>query len=253
MRLTGPWESVALLTALPVPARAATSTRGVLRWAPLVGVLLGGVAAAVGDAGTRLVSPLTGAVLAVAALALLTRGLHLDGLADTADGLGPLRGQERALQVMHQSDVGPFGVATLVLTLLLQVACLAALLPQDGGWLALWAAVVGARLVMGRAGLPGVAVAEGSSLGRTVAGTVSPGWLTGSAVLVLGAAAGAAVAVVDLWSAVGLAAGLGAGALAAELLHRRARRRLGGTTGDVMGAMAEVATAATLLVAAATW
>ena len=77
-------------------------------------------------------------MLALAALALLTRGLHLDGLADTADGLGPLRGRERALQVMHQSDVGPFGVATLVLTLLLQIACLAALLPQDGGWLVLW-------------------------------------------------------------------------------------------------------------------
>ena len=68
-------------------------------------------------------------------LALLTRGLHLDGLADTADGLGPLRDRERALQVMHQSDVGPFGVVTLVLTLLLQVACAAALLAADDGWL----------------------------------------------------------------------------------------------------------------------
>ncbi|MGY1751991.1 adenosylcobinamide-GDP ribazoletransferase [Blastococcus sp. SYSU D01042] len=253
MRLTGPWESVALLTALPVPARAATSTRGVLPWAPLVGVLLGGIAVAVGGTGTHLVSPLTGAVLAVAALALLTRGLHLDGLADTADGLGPLRGRERALQVMHQSDVGPFGVVTLVLTLLLQVACLAALLPRDGGWLALWAAVAGARLVMARSGLPNVAVAEGSSLGRTVAGTVSAGWLAGSAVLVLLLAAGAAAAVVDPRHAGVLGAALVAGALAAELLHRRATRRIGGTTGDVMGAMAEVATAATLLVAAATW
>ena len=143
MRLTGPLESAALLTALPVPARAATSTRGVLPWAPLVGAGPGR-----DRRGRRrgrapgTVSPLTGAVLALAALALLTRGLHLDGLADTADGLGPLRGRERALQVMRQSDVGPFGVVTLVLTLLLQVACLAALLPQDGGWLVLWTAVV---------------------------------------------------------------------------------------------------------------
>ena len=118
-------------------------------------------------------------MLAVAVLALLTRGLHLDGLADTADGLGPLRGRERALQVMRQSDVGPFGVVTLVLTLLLQIACLAALLRQDGGWLALWTAVVVARLAMSRTGLPGVPVAEGSSLGRAVAGTVSPPWLAG--------------------------------------------------------------------------
>ncbi len=253
MRLTGPWESVALLTALPVPARAATSTRGVLPWAPLVGVLLGGIAAAVGEAGSRAVSPLTGAVLAVAALALLTRGLHLDGLADTADGLGPLRGRERALQVMHQSDVGPFGVVTLVLTLLLQVACLTALLPQDGGWLVLWAAVVLARLVMSRTGLPGVAVADGSSLGRTVAGTVSTAWLAAAAVLTGGVAAGAAAALRGPEQAAALATALAAGAVAAEVLHRRAVRRLGGTTGDVMGAMGEVATAATLLVAAAVW
>jgi adenosylcobinamide-GDP ribazoletransferase len=253
MRLSGPWESVALLTALPVPPRAAASTRGVLPWAPLVGVLLGGIAAAVAEAGSRAVSPLTGAVLGVGVLALLTRGLHLDGLADTADGLGPLRGRERALQVMHQSDVGPFGVVTLVLTLLLQVACLAALLPQDGGWLVLWAAVVAARLVMSRTGLPGVAVAEGSSLGRTVAGTVSAAWLTAAAVLTAGVAAGAAVALRGPAQAAALTAALAAGGVAAELLHRRARRRLGGTTGDVMGAMGEVATAATLLVAAAAW
>lgn len=253
MRLTGPLESAALLTALPVPAGAATSTRGVLPWAPLVGVVLGGIAAGVAEAGARAVSPLTGAVLAVAVLALLTRGLHLDGLADTADGLGPLRGPERALQVMRQSDVGPFGVATLVLTLLLQVACLAALLPQDGGWLVLWAAVAVARLVMTRTGLPGVAIADGSSLGRTVAGTVSHAWLASAAVLTLVLGAVAAVAAAGTGRAAVLVGALVAGAVAAEALHRRARRRLGGTTGDVMGAMGEVATAATLLVAAALW
>ena len=110
MRWTGPAESAALLTVLPVPARAATSTRGVLPWAPVVGAVLGGIATGVAVLGTRWVSPTVGAVLAVAVLAVLTRGLHLDGLADTADGLGPLRDRERALQVMHRGDVGPFGV-----------------------------------------------------------------------------------------------------------------------------------------------
>lgn len=253
MRFTGPLESAALLTALPVPARATGSTRGVLPWAPLVGVVLGGLAAAVAEAGARAVSPLVGAVLAVAALALLTRGLHLDGLADTADGLGPLRGRERALQVMHQSDIGPFGVVTLVLVVLLQVACLAALLPQDGGWVVLWAAVVAARLVMSRTGLPGVAIAEGSALGRTVAGTVSAGWLTAATAIAGTLAAGAAAVVGGPQQAAALVAALAVGAVAAEGLHRRAERRLGGTTGDVMGAMGELTTAATLLVAAALW
>ncbi len=248
MRWTGPLESAALLTVLPMPARAASSTQGVLPWAPLVGVLLGGVAAAVAVLGDRWASPLVGAVLAVAVLAALTRGLHLDGLADTADGLGPLRERERALAVMHQGDVGPFGVVTLVLTLLLQVACLAALLSVDGGWLALWISVVTARVAMARTGLPTVPFAEGSSLGRMVARTVSVRWLLGC-LLVLASAVVLATGA-DLRLAAELAGSAAAGLLAAELVFRRARRRLGGVTGDVMGAMGEVATTATLLVAA---
>ncbi|MGY1659803.1 adenosylcobinamide-GDP ribazoletransferase [Geodermatophilus sp. SYSU D00705] len=249
MRWTGPFESLALLTVVRVPAQVAASTRGVLPWAPLVGLLLGGVATGVAVAGTRLVSPLTGAVLAVTVLAALTRGLHLDGLADTADGLGPLRGRARALAVMHQGDVGPFGVVTLVLTVLLQVAAAAALLATDGGWTALWTAVLAARLAMTRTGLPGVPAAEGSSLGRSVAGTVSWGWW--AAALVASSAVLAALAGGN-WPLAGALIGSAlAGLVAAELLLRRARARLGGVTGDVMGAMAEVTAAVTLLVAAA--
>jgi adenosylcobinamide-GDP ribazoletransferase len=242
MRWTGPLESAALLTVLRVPARAAASTRGVLPWAPLVGLVLGALAAGVGVAGARLVSPLTGAVLAVAVLAALTRGLHLDGLADTADGLGPLRGRERALEVMRQGDVGPFGVVTVLLTVLLQVAAAATLLEAGRGWTALAAAPVVARLAMARTGLAGVPMAAGSALGQSVAGTVSARWLAGwvfvTAVL---------LTVADR----ALVAGAAAGLLAAELLLRRARARLGGVTGDVMGAMGETAAAVTLLVAAA--
>jgi adenosylcobinamide-GDP ribazoletransferase len=242
-----------MLTSLRVPAGGTTSTRGVLPWAPLVGLVLGGLATAAATAGAHLVSPLTGAVLALAALALLTRGLHLDGLADTADGLGPLRGRERALQVMHQSDVGPFGVATLVLVLLLQAACLAALLAAEGGWLVLWTAVVTARLAMARTGLPGVPVATGSSLGTAVAGTVSRTWLAGCCAVAAGLAVAAALLTTDAAHAARLVAAAVIGLLAAELLHRRARTRLGGVTGDVMGGMGEVATTVTLLVAAAVW
>jgi len=251
MRLTGPLESAALLTVLPVPAAAARSTRGVLPWAPLVGLLLGGAAAGVGLLGTRLVSPLAGAALALGALALLTRGLHLDGLADTADGLGPIRARERALQVMRQGDVGPFGVTALVLVLLLQAACGAALLARPGGWLAVWTAVVAARLAMARTGLPGVATAEGSSLGRAVAGTVSGRWFAGWLLFVIAGAAAATALVGGQRLVIAVLAGLAAGLLGAELLLRRASSRLGGVTGDVMGAMGETATALALLVAAA--
>ena len=253
MRWTGPFESAALLTALPVPARLAPSTRGVLPWAPLVGLVLGGLAAGVAVPFAGWISPLVGAVLAVAVLALLTRGLHLDGLADTADGLGPLRDRDRALQVMHRGDVGPFGVATLVLILLLQVACLTTLLSTDGGWLPLGSAVLVARLAMVRTGLPGVAVAAYSSLGRAVAGTVPRAWWVAVVLLGAGLVTAGALLVAGPAGAVALLAAVAAGLLAAEAVHRRATARLGGTTGDVMGAMGEVAMTAHLLTAAALW
>lgn len=247
-RWTGPLESLGLLTALPVPARALTSARGVLPWAPLVGLLLGGVATGVAVLGTRLVSPLVGAVLAITVLAVLTRGLHLDGLADTADGLGPLRDRERALAVMRQGDVGPFGVAALVLVLLLQAACIAALLPVAGGWLAVWTAVAAARLAMARTGLAGTPVAAGSTLGRAVAGTVRRHVLAAWAVVLGGAVVLAAPDFARAGAVVGSAA---AGLVAAELVLLRARRRLGGVSGDVMGAMGEISATVVLLVAAA--
>jgi cobalamin synthase len=248
VRFTGPLESVALLSVLPVPRQSAQSAGGVLPWAPLVGAVLGGIATGTALLGHRWISPLAGAVIGIAVLALLTRGLHLDGLADTADGLGPLRNRERALQVMHQGDVGPFGVATLVLTLLLQVACLSALLETPWGWPALWGAVTVARLAMARTGLPGVPTAEGSSLGALVSNTVSVPWFAGCAVLLFALLAAATGG--EPGPAISLAGAALAGLLAAELLYRRARARLGGVTGDVMGAMGETATAVTLLVAA---
>lgn len=249
MRWTGPAESLALLSAVHVPARAAASTRGVLPWAPLVGLLLGGAATGIGWLGARWVSPLVGGVLALAALAVLTRGLHLDGLADTADGLGPLRDRVRARQVMHAGDIGPFGVATVVLTLLLQAACLGVLLPR--WWPACWLAVVVARVAMARAGLPAVAIAEGSALGRAVAGTVSRAWLAGCWLVAAALAVGGGWLVGGApaaWRLVG--AGV-AGLLGAELVRMRATARLGGITGDVIGAMGEVTTAVSLLLAAA--
>ncbi|MGY1840112.1 MULTISPECIES: adenosylcobinamide-GDP ribazoletransferase [unclassified Modestobacter] len=247
---SGPVEAFSLLSAVRMPAVG--SVRGALPWAPLVGLVLGAVATAVAWAAGRAAGPLVGAVLGIAVLAVGTRGLHLDGLADTADGLGPLRGRERALQVMRSGDVGPFGVATLVLTLLLQVACLAHLLTLDGGWLGLPAATVAARLAMARTGLAGVPIAEGSSLGRAVAGTVSRGWLAASALLTVAAVVGAALLVGadGATAALALVAALAVGLGASEGLFARAGTRLGGVNGDVMGAMGEVTAAVTLLTAA---
>jgi adenosylcobinamide-GDP ribazoletransferase len=224
------------------------AARAVL-WLPAVGLLLGGAGAGV----VRLVDAggfsaprrLLGAALAIALLGLLTGGLHLDGLADTADGLGSRRPAADALAIMRRSDVGPLGVAALVLVLLVQVTALAAV-PR--GWLgaaALVLAVVTSRV--------GVVLATGSpaarpgGFGALVAGRTSVRGRAASVAVLMGAVAvaglalgGAAVAVRGVIAAV-------AGLLAAGLLRRIARRRLGGMTGDVFGAIIELSTATVLV------
>ena len=120
-RAYGLRTALSLFTVIPAGAGAELGegeAAAAVLWLPAVGLLLGGLAAGVmlgvaagGDSGPR---RLLGAVLAVALLALLTGGLHLDGLADTVDGLGSRRPAQQALEIMRRSDVGPMGVAALV-------------------------------------------------------------------------------------------------------------------------------------------
>jgi adenosylcobinamide-GDP ribazoletransferase len=185
--------------------------------------------------------PLLAAVLAVTALAMLTRGLHLDGLADLADGLGSRRPADQALAIMKRSDIGPFGVVTLVLTLAVQVAALAQAQALGRGALAVIIAVVAGRLALTWACRRGVPAARGSGLGALVAGTVHP---VVPAVLTAGALAAAAA--FGLIFAVAMAAGLALSIAVTAL----AVRRLGGITGDVLGALAELTAAVSLVVTA---
>ena len=228
--------------------------------APLVGLAL----AAVVVVGLRLLdalpagpSSLVAATLAVAAVAGLTRGLHLDGLADTADGLGSGRDPAGALEVMRRSDIGPFGVATLVLALLLQVAALATALDRGAGPSALVVALVTSRLVLPVTCSTGVPAARTDGLGSLVAGSVSRLGLV--AAVALAATALALAAGVDALTSPGpgvvgadgavprLVLGAVAPLLVSGWLCRRCVRRLGGVTGDVLGACVEVAFTASLV------
>ena len=244
--------AVTLLTAIPLPggrgdgtARAPSrrAAGAAMAWAPVVGLLLGAAAAAVLELAARRAhtGPLLAAVLAVAALALLTRGLHLDGLADTADGLGSRRPAGEALAIMKRSDIGPFGVVTLVLTLLVQVAALAQAQSLGRGAPAVIAAAVTGRLALPWACRRGVPAARGTGLGALVAGTVPPAIPVALTAAALAGAYPFGI-VVPIAVAAGLAASLALTALAV--------RRLGGITGDVLGALVEVATAVCLLVTA---
>ncbi|MEV5841690.1 adenosylcobinamide-GDP ribazoletransferase [Streptomyces sp. NPDC051985] len=244
------------LTVFPVKVtrwdRAAA--RGGMLSAPLAGLAVGLCA---GAAGALLLlagaSALVAAVAAVAVPAVLTRGLHLDGLADTADGLGSGKPAEDALRIMKQSDIGPFGVITLVFVLLAQVAALAQ--AYGDGWrhgvLAAVVAAVVARLALTLAAVDGVPAARPEGLGAAVAGVVPKVGASVVTVAVMVAAAGAGALVGSDYSLQALLAVVGAEMVTDGLL-RHCRRRFGGVTGDVFGALAETA-ATTALVVLCLW
>jgi adenosylcobinamide-GDP ribazoletransferase len=222
---------------VPPPHRVDRDVAGAaMTSAPLAGLLLGGAAAAVVAALRALEAPalLVGAA-AVAVLAVLTRGMHLDGLADTADGLGSARPPAEALAVMKRSDIGPFGVVSLVLVVLVDASA-AGDLPPGG----VAAAVVSGRLVLPLACRRGVPSARPGGLGDTVAGSV-PAVRAGAAALV-----GLALCALLAWGWRGAVAGAVATA-AAEAFRRHCVRRLGGVTGDVLGALVELAQLAALV------
>ncbi|WP_432055285.1 adenosylcobinamide-GDP ribazoletransferase [Streptomyces sp. bgisy022] len=220
--------------------------------APLAGLAVGAVAAAAGllllflQAGSALA-----AVATVAVPAVLTRGLHLDGLADTADGLGSGKPAADALRIMKQSDIGPFGVITLVLVLAAQTAALARAYEDTWARGALAAVVAGvvARLVLTLAARPAVPSARPEGLGAAVAGVVPVAGAAGAAVAVtLAAAAGGTLLGADGVVRAVLAVALSVAA--ADLLLRHCVRRFGGVTGDVFGGLAETAATTALVVAA---
>ncbi|MFF1404306.1 adenosylcobinamide-GDP ribazoletransferase [Streptomyces sp. NPDC058294] len=240
------------LTVLPVRVRRwdREAARGGMLCAPVAGLVVGGCAAGLGLLLLLLgAGPLLAAVASVAVPAALTRGLHLDGLADTADGLGSGKSAEDALRIMKQSDIGPFGVLTLVLVLLAQVAALAQL--YGGSWargaLAAVVSATAARLALTLAARAGVPAARPEGLGAAVASVVPGGAALGVAAGVV-VAAGAAGACLGGYDGVRTALAVAAAAVAAEPLLRRCVRRFGGVTGDVFGALAETAATAALVV-----
>jgi adenosylcobinamide-GDP ribazoletransferase len=234
-------SALSFLTILPLGGQTPEGRLGRV-WFPAVGALLGLAAGAVFWSLERVLGTPVAAVGAVAALAVLTGGLHLDGLADAADGLLGGSSPERRLEIMRDSSVGVFGAVALVLLLLAEVAALARL---DGLRAVVALAVAGAlsrwTLLLVVALLPYV---RATGLGVAAAG--------GRRVLdvVLGSVPAALVLLLD-WRRGALAAGLAL--LAAGIVALVAWRRVGGATGDVYGAATELAELAALLAFAAAW
>lgn len=210
-------------------------------WFGVVGALVGGAVGLAWWGAGELWPPLLAAVVAVAFDAGLTGLLHLDGLADTADGLLPPVDRARRLAIMSTPDVGAFGLVVVALTLAVRIAALAALTPDPLLVVGLWAA---ARAAMALT-MALVPYARRTGLASPFAGR--PTAAAGA-----GVAAGLVVAAVARGGASG-AATAAAAVVAFGAVVALAVRRLGGYTGDVLGAAGVMAETAGLLVAAARW
>lgn len=222
--------ALGFLTRLPVgraahsPARMRASTV----WLPLAGMIVGAFSAGVFLLAAQVLPPVVALLLATAATLLLTGALHEDGLADTADGLGA-RTRERALEIMRDSRIGAYGVLALGIVLALRIAALAAL-PVGVAAVVLVAAGGASRA-------SAVLVVATSRYARPEGAggfTVRPPGPRRLIVAMLPALAGLAlVAWAAGWAAAGGAVlGLAAGHGSRVLWERR----LGGYTGDTLGA-----------------
>lgn len=189
---------------------------------------------------------LVAASLLIAAGVLATRALHVDGLADTVDGLAASYDRERALTVMRTGDVGPAGTAAVVLVLGVQVFAAATVLAHDQGWIAVAVAWCCARTALTLLCVRGVVAARPEGLGAAVAGSVPVAVLVVVLVAAAAAMSGAGLLLDRPWWQ-GVLAMVTAIVVLGALLQR-CRARLGGITGDVLGAGVEIC-AAVLLVA----
>ena len=201
-----------------------------VRYYPLVGVLVGLAGGAVFAAGHAVFGAALAAILAIAAMAAVTGGLHEDGLADTADGICGASTAERALEIMRDSRIGAYGVLALILVIAAKIVALAAL-PLWTGFVILIAAHGLSRwsivLVIATA-----RYVRASGTASPVAGTVSP-----ASHLVAGATALACLALVAVVATPAAALGVIAGLVLGHLAIRAAfQRKLGGYTGDCLGA-----------------
>lgn len=237
--LRGLLAAVAFLTRIPIKTRldAADIARGSIFF-PLVGAGIGAAMGGTADGLTGTLGTALAAVCALAVGAVLTGALHLDALADSADALGATT-RERALEIMRDHAIGAYGTIAVVLDLLAKGAALAVLAAHDDGLRYAVCAAAVARVVPVLLSQVLPYARQGEGLGRALD---AAGWTRAAIAVAIAAGLCAWLDTLPL---------LGAGAAVLVIAYVAARRALGGVTGDVLGAAAEVTEVVALVVAVA--
>ncbi len=238
------FTAVQFFTRLPVPAWVGHSSHQLeqsSRYLPLVGMLVGLGAVAVLWLGTLLLPLPLAIALSMAASILMTGAFHEDGLSDYADGMGGGHSREKILAIMKDSRVGAYGVIALIIVLLLKYQSLQAIGASHGLWL-LCAALVSAHsfsrlLAASLIRTQDYVRNDDSARARPAALRMSLGSfviaaLTGFASLLFLSEAGASPAAI--------AGAASAALLARAWLARHLKQRLGGYTGDCLGAVQQL-------------
>jgi adenosylcobinamide-GDP ribazoletransferase len=230
--------AVSFLTRVPVGGgiRKPRELAGSVPWFPVVGAGVGLAEAGVYAGARVLLPPLVAATLAVVAGILVTGALHEDGLGDTADAFAGGTDRDSTVRILKDPRLGTFGVLAVTASLLLRVAAVAALAPAAA--LAALPAAGALSRAAAVAAMTALPAATDTGLGASYVAALS------RPRAIAGAAAGPRLGV----AALGAPAAAG---LAAALLGRLAVRRLGGVTGDILGAIQQVGEMLVLLAAVA--
>jgi adenosylcobinamide-GDP ribazoletransferase len=238
----GPFAALQFLTRLPVRLSRAPDMAAMVVWFPLAGAVIGAVAGGVGAIAFEWTSPLVAGALAVTAGLLVTGAFHEDGLGDIADAFGGGYTVERRLEIMKDSRHGTYGVAAMSASIVIRVVALGSM-PSAA---TLFAAAVAAHVIARGAAvalMAAVPLARHSGLGADYGQATS----RRRGVVTFAMATGLGWAAIGWWAlpalGIALAAALAVGALA--------RHKIGGISGDVLGAAEQVAECAVLVLVGA--
>ncbi len=235
----GPFAALQFLTRLPLRLRSAPDLAAMVVWFPLAGAVVGVLAGGVGAAAFEWTSPLVAGALAVIASLLVTGAFHEDGLGDIADAFGGGYTVERRLEIMKDSRHGTYGVAAMCASIMIRIVAVGSM-PSVA---TLFASLVAAHAIARGAAvalMASVPLARHSGLGADYGQATTPA--TGAAAMLMASGIGALA--VGWWVAPAVLAAL----VAAAAVGALARHKIGGISGDVLGAAEQVAECAALVV-----